>query len=145
MLSCGFCSQGRSRTDSSCPMSTHKQRRRRTRRGNPRRRRRIDIGAVSKNVVWISLAGIGIYFLYQQISGITQKNPGNQAYGGGSLSPIDQFVNTLFPISFPGGGQVPGSSETYTGAAFQTILHPWDTLVTLFGGTPNTTGGLYYG
>jgi len=96
--------------------------RRKTRAHRNPRRRKVDVGGILTNVAWVGLAGLGIFLVYELVS---------------------EWINN--PPAYPGGGQVPGTSETYTGAATQTILHPWDTLVTLFGGTPSTQSDLYYG
>lgn len=95
-------------------------------------------------------AGLALYFLYDWFQN-GDAGPTDDAgqtssllgalRGSNSINPVtgesnglvNSFNNWVAGSSFPGGGEVAGSSETYTGAVSQTIAHPYDTLKSIFG------------
>lgn len=80
----------------------------------------------------VGLAGLAIYLLYRIVSSanVFTQDPAT----GEQAGPINNFADWLVPQTFPGGGEVVGSSETYTGAATTEILSPFQSTVAIFGG-----------
>ena len=92
------------------------------------------IGDVVGSVLLLGAAGVVAYFVYELIQA-APTNPYINA-GLGPTGPINALNQSLIPITFPGGGETPGTSETYTGATTQTVLDPAGTVVALVGGNP---------
>lgn len=103
-------------------------------------------------VLLLILGGIGlaVYFLYDWFqngdAGPTDDAGQTSSFlgalrGTNSVDPttgqstglVDSFNNWVAGSSFPGGGEVAGSSETYTGALSETIAHPYDSLKSILG------------
>jgi len=89
-------------------------------------------------LLYIGAVGIGLYFLYQWLQGANNA-PGNLDPTTGQPNGIVNGINaSLFPSPNPGGGAVAGSSETYTGAAYEFITSPIQSTCAIFGGScPN--------
>ena len=51
---------------------------------------------------------------------------------GQSNGLLNNLNTAVFGGNFPGGGEVSGTSETYTGAALTTLEHPFDTIRSIF-------------
>lgn len=96
-----------------------------------------DIGLFEIILILAAVLGVGYlgYTWYED----------NLANGGGSTDPTtgqsNGVVNSLNDMVLgsdanPGGGEVSGSSETFTGAVNTLVTQPWNSLVSLFGGNP---------
>lgn len=102
------------------------------RRYNPRRRSSGGgIDAISA-LINVALIGLGGYALYEVLMG-TPAQSVRDPFTGQSGGPINALDQWLFPMTFPGGGEVTGSAETYTGALTESVLHPITTMETIFG------------
>ena len=56
-----------------------------------------------------------------------------------SVASVKTWINGFLNPTFPGGGETPGTSETYTGALETTISSPFQTMESIFGsGLPST-------
>ncbi len=75
--------------------------------------------------------GYGAWYLYNQIAG--NSGDTNDPTTGQSNGPLNALSNAIFPESFPGGGEVTGSAETFTGAVSETVSDPIGTLKSIFG------------
>jgi len=71
-------------------------------------------------VAIVAIVAIAIYLYY--------KYPDMVQSVKDDLSAVSDAVYTP---SFPGGGQIEGSSETYQGALDETLSHPGDTIKTI--------------
>jgi hypothetical protein len=49
----------------------------------------------------------------------------------------NSIVSTITPQTYPGGGQVAGSSETPSGATNEVLTHPLNSIESIFGYTPS--------
>src|SRR5271156_2192504 len=101
------------------------------------RRKSKAAGAVTdivSSLLLVGAAGVVVYLIYE----LAQTAPGNNA-GLGPIGPLNQLDNELFPMNFPGGGEVPGTIETYTGALTQAITSPIATAETIVGINPENT------
>jgi hypothetical protein len=88
-------------------------------------------------IVILGIVGALAYFGYKAYDSIVNDPSNLDPATGKSNGPINAIANAVFPESFPGGGA--SGAETYTGATSEVLLHPWDSLVSIFGGTPNDT------
>jgi len=95
------------------------------------------VGDIVSSVLLLGAAGVVVYLVYE-LAQTAPENPSDNS-GLGPIGPLNQLDNAIFPQTFPGGGEVPGTVETYTGAQAEATLHPIDTLTTLIGGNPATT------
>jgi hypothetical protein len=93
----------------------------------------------------LAVAGFAIYELLKSMPGTSPSdNPANYdpttgAYNG----PINAADNALVPQVYPGGGEVAGSAETYTGAAEESLFHPLCTAQTILGVNQTTCAPFY--
>lgn len=87
------------------------------------------------NLALLAVAGYAIYEMLVSLPGARpSSNPANYDPASGEYNgPINAAGNTLVPEAYPGGGEVAGSAETYTGAATESLLHPLCTAETIFG------------
>lgn len=87
------------------------------------------------NLALIAVAGYAIYEMLVSLPGSKPSaNPDNYDPATGAYNgPINAIDNELFPMKFPGGGEVAGSAETYTGAATESMFHPVCTADSILG------------
>lgn len=80
----------------------------------------------------VGLAGLAVYYVYQWYQNNVAGSSVDPATGqsNGVINNLDAY---LFPIKPPGGGEVAGSSETYTGALSTVISDPWGSFKSIFG------------
>ena len=93
---------------------------------------------VNTFLILLVVVGIGVaaYYIYDAFTNgaLSKNNPDNNDPSTGQYNgPVNALDNYLFPQKFPGGGEVAGSSETYTGAVATTFEHPVDTLKSILG------------
>lgn len=90
-------------------------------------------------IVWAGAVAV----LLAWNSGSKKKNPADEfagLIGVAAVAGMAIYVlyeiskSSLFNPQFPGGGETPGTSETYTGALSEFLSHPLDTLTSIFGG-----------
>jgi hypothetical protein len=85
-------------------------------------------------VAIVAAVGYALYKLFGSGGILSTDNPDNVDPSTGQyIGVVNSVNNAIAPASFPGGGQVIGSSETYTGAISETISHPFSTLGTIIG------------
>lgn len=103
-------------------------------------------GFIIALLVLLGLGGVA-YLLYKQYAGDAGDSAGQKSsllgglIGEDSVDPatgasngiINSVDNAIFHNANPGGGEVAGTSETYTGALLTSISHPIDTLGSIFG------------
>ena len=100
----------------------------------------------------VAIAAIVAYFVLKHIQDNTPSDQAGQktdllsalegqasidpstGMGNGLIDSLDNFFSTT---QNPGGGEVPGSSETYTGATEQVLAHPINSIESIFGFNPN--------
>jgi len=104
----------------------HKRRRRNSKAG--------DTADILFSLVLLGIGGVVVYAIYKSMQAGLSTDPNGQSNGL-----LNNLNASLFPQSFPGGGEVAGSSETYTGAATTSILNPFAVLSEIFGGSPQQT------
>jgi hypothetical protein len=92
-----------------------------------RRNKSFDAIGALENLLFLGAVGVGAYYIFEMLSTPTIKDPTT----GQPVGLLNQAMNALFPLNFPGGGEVVGSPETYTGATAESALHPLTTLSTL--------------
>lgn len=74
--------------------------------------------------------------VYALVQAYMSSSAEQTASGLGPVGAVNTLDNALIPQDFPGGGQVPSTSETYTGAATESVMHPVSTFESIFGINP---------
>jgi hypothetical protein len=100
----------------------------------------MDIGKAQTSLNLFLVLGIlgliawAVYKLFGPGGTLGKDNPDNVDPASGEyIGPANAIDNAVVPEKFPGGGEVAGSSETYTGAATTTITHPLGSLAAIIG------------
>lgn len=78
------------------------------------------------------LAGIVAYEAFPNLFGGSDPDTDDPETGE-SNGLANRLDNDFFPEQFPGGGEVHGTSETYTGAASETLRDPLGVMKSILG------------